>query len=124
MMDEEPESKRFEFAKMQLIEYLLDEYQIDFIRSENEKEGKGYKKATPEESITVSTERMNRKVQNAARKQAKIISTVDRAELSDDMKNRHDRHFIRNGMLIAFLNKTARRLPTSSVKIDVPKLTK
>lgn len=124
MLMEHIGTDRFQFAKMSLIGHLLDEYQIDFIRSQNEHTGKGYKKATSKESVEVTAERLARKVRNVAHRQRKVIDTVDRASLPDDVRDKHDKYIVKNGLLISFLNKTPlnKCVQGSAVKVDVPKM--
>ena len=124
MLMEEQDTDKFQFAKMSLIDYLLDEYQIDFIRAENEHNGKGYKKATPQESIEITAERLARKFRKVAYRQRKVIDTVDRGLLPDSIKDKHDKHIVKSGLLISFLNKTPlnKCVQGSAVKVDVPKM--
>lgn len=124
MLREKLESDKYRFALMRLQDYLLSEYQINFIRSENEQIGKGYKKATDSECIEVTAEKLHRKFRSTACKQRKILDIVDRQKLSENTKFLYDRHIIKNGLMVSFLNKTplSKCLPNSFVKIDIPKL--
>jgi hypothetical protein len=124
MLDAEMASKDFEFRKLNLICHLLQEYHIDFIRSENETDGKGYKVATSAESLNVTTGRLSRRIRNAAMKQRAVLGIINRAELSADDSELYDRHAIKNGLLVSFLNKSPLRLmrPGVRVRVDVPKM--
>lgn len=124
MLNEAVGTDQFRFAIMKLNSYLLDAYMIDFIRSENEAQGKGYKIATDEERIEITAKRLSRKVWSTTGKQRKVLDTVDRAVLPDVIKGAYDRHMIRSGLLISFLNKTplSKCLPGAMVRVDVPKM--
>ena len=124
MLELKLDTQDFQFGKLKLIEGLLDIYNIDFIRAANEDKGKGYKKATNEEKITVTTTRLKRKIYSTARKQRKILSIVDPAALPESVKKEYDAHFIRSGLLQSFLSQTTNKkiLTGSVVRIDRPKL--
>lgn len=123
-LKEKPESDAYRFALMGLKDQLLHEYQVDFIRSENEELGKGYKKATPQESIEISVELRQRKIRNQIHRQRRILDTIDRVQLSSQLSEDYDRKVIRNGMMLSFFNKIplSKCLPGSNVRVDVPKL--
>ncbi|WP_319408804.1 hypothetical protein [uncultured Desulfosarcina sp.] len=114
----------FRFAVMNLNEHLLSEYQIDFIRAENPDGEKGYKIATSEESVMVTTQRLARRFRNVVSKQRRVLDTVDRNRISEEAAYLYDRHMVKNGMMTSFLNKTpiSRCEPGLMVRIDVPRL--
>lgn len=114
----------FRFAIMSLNEHLLSEYQIDFIRAENQEGERGYKIATSEESVIITTRRLARRFRNVVAKQRRVLDTVDRGRISEEAAWLYDRHMVKNGMMMSFLNKTPinRCEPGLSVRIDVPKL--
>jgi len=124
MLDEELQTDKYRFALMHLQQWLLDEYDINFIRSENEDFGKGYKIATDIESVKVTAERLHKRYYTTACKHKKILNVVDRKELSDDVSAIYDRHCMKNGLMRAFLSKTPlfKCLPDAKVRVDVPKL--
>ena len=117
-------SDGFRFAIMNLNEHLLSEYQIDFIRAENPEGDRGYKIATSEESVMITTQRLARRFRNVVSRQRRVLDTVDRSRLSDDAAGLYDRHMVKNGLMLSFLNKTpiSRCEPGLVVRIDVPKL--
>lgn len=117
-------SDGFRFAIMNLNEHLLSEYQIDFIRSENAEGERGYKIATSEESVMVTTQRLARRFRNVVSKQRRVLDTVDRGRISQEAAWLYDRHMVKNGLLTSFLNKTpvSRCVPGLAVRIDVPRL--
>ena len=124
MLSVEIGTDEFRFAIMNLNKYLLDEYNIDFIRAKNETKGKGYKIATDQERVDITTERLSRRFKFAVAKQRKVLNTVDRSALPDDTKIKYDRYAVKNGLLISFLNKTplSKCLPGAAVRVDVPKM--
>lgn len=129
MMLEEPlDTKFFDFARLKLIAYLLDEYGIDFIRSEiiaaDDAKLKGYKIATPAESVKITARRLDKRVNNAARKQRKVLSVVDYGALPAEVQKEYDARVIRGGLLAAFLAQTPlkRCVPGVVVRFDRPSI--
>ena len=124
LLEEEKDTDQYRFEIMNLIGHLLDEYSVDFIRSENQKDGKGYKKATSAESVKITANRISRRIRNAARKQRKVLSIVITAELNDDTRREYDAHCIRSGLLRAFLAQTplSKCLTGLTVRVDRPAL--
>ena len=114
----------FRFAIMNLNEHLLSEYQIDFIRAENQEGQRGYKIATSEESVRITTQRLSRRLRNVVSKQRRVLDTVDRNQIGEEAAWLYDRHMVKNGLLTSFLNKTpiAKCIPGLAVRIDVPRL--
>lgn len=125
MLDCDMMSQDFQFAKLQLVNELLYTFDIDFIRSENEDEGKGYKIASNDEKVAVTTKRLQKKIYSTARKQRKVLSTVDRNLLSNETLCKvYDTATIRGGLLLSFFSQASRKLLTTDtiVRIDRPKL--
>lgn len=124
LLEEELGGKEYQFAFMGLVAHLLEEYQIDFIRSENEVTGKGYKIATPEESLQITIDRLHRKQLKALNKQRRVIDTIDRSGLSVEQQMDYDRKIIRNSMLVSFYHKTplSKCIPGAQIRVDVPRL--
>lgn len=117
LLEENIESDGFQFAKLNLIKYLLDEFGIDFIRVENEDGVKGYKIATPVESVRITAKRLHSRIRNATRKHGKVLSNVDRAVLPADVQKEFDARLIRGGLLAAFLSQTPLKKCIEGIKI-------
>jgi hypothetical protein len=124
MLEEDLTSDEYNFARMNLVAHLLDEYGIDFIRAANEISGKGYKIATSEESVVISAARLQRKIRNGARKQRKVLSIVDRSQLEAATQVDYDAYLIRGGLLQAFFAQTplCKCYPGVTLRIDRPAL--
>lgn len=124
MVEEKPDTMKYQFALMQLIRELLYEHGIDFIRSENEELGKGYKIATPKESIQKTADRLNRRMLMAIHKQRRVLDTIDRSNLPKDLRDDYDRKMVRNGATLSFIHKVplSKCNPGLSVRVDVPRL--
>ena len=114
----------FQFKILNLRQYLLEEHAIDLIRSEHPDEGKGQKVATPSESLNITVKRLQRRVNNAAHRQRKVLSVIDRTKLIENEPDLYDRNLLRNGLMLSFLGKMGktRILPETTVRLDVPKL--
>lgn len=123
-LEEELETKPFEFARMKLVDHLLDSFEIDFIRAENTKKQRGYKIATPVESVKISAPRLQKRISNAARRQRKVLSTIDRPALPESIQKEYDAYVIRGGLLASFLAQTPlkRCLEGIQVRFDRPKI--
>lgn len=126
LLEVEPDLPDFQFLKMNLIYHLLDKYKIDFIRAINEKFIKGYKIATPEESVKLSAKRLQNRIVRAARKQRKVLGVVSREKLPEEIKLEYDAYLIRGGLFASFLAQTPLRRCLEGVvmRIDRPKLIK
>ena len=112
----------FKFKILKLKDYLLRMHGIDFIRVRDD-DLIGYKVATGPESLQQTVPRLHRRVRNAAHRQRAVIETIDRCQLSADDAGTYDRNVIKNGLLLSFLRKTGRALPTgAALRIDVPKV--
>ena len=124
MLEEELQSDKYRFALMNLQSWLLNEHDINLIRSNNEVLGKGYKIATATESVSVTAARLHRRYYTTVGKHKKILGVVNRKELTHDVSETYDRHCMKNGLMRAFLSKTPllKCLPDVRVRIDVPKL--
>jgi hypothetical protein len=129
LLEEEIGSQAFDFARLNLAAHLLDEYSIDFIRAEDIENGaksKGYKIATPTESVQITAPRLQNRIRNAARKQRKVLSVIDYGALPAAVKKEYDARVIRGGLLMAFLAQTPLRqcVPGVKMRIDRPKIIK
>lgn len=122
LLDEPISSDKYRFNLMHLKSYLLYEKGIDFIRSESPTQGKGYKIATDSEKVNITMDRLHRRIRNAAARCSEVISITDPVQITDTEKKLLDHHSGRNGMLLAFLHKTARKLPAEILTISVPKI--
>jgi hypothetical protein len=129
LLEESIGSMAYDFARMNLANHLLDEYGIDFIRAEAIEEHskrKGYKIATPVETVRITAPRLQNRIRNAARKQRKALSVVDYGALPAAVKKEYDARVIRGGLLAAFLAQTPLRqcVPGVKMRIDRPKIIK
>jgi hypothetical protein len=127
LLEEDIGTKDYEFARLSLISYLLDEYGVDFIRAEaieGKEKCKGYKIATAVESVQITARRLQNRIRNAARKQRKVLSVVDPGALPEVVKKEYDARLIRGGLLASFLAQTPlkRCVPGIAIRVDRPKL--
>jgi len=126
LLREKQGSQKYNLARMMLKSKLLNEFGIDFIPVKEKDTNKsiGYKKATAEESVKITTARLQRRHKRTNRIQRKIIDTIDRNELSIAAKTVYDARIVQSGLMRAFLKKSNLKkcLPGSTVKIDHPKI--
>lgn len=127
LLEEAIGSKLYEFARLKLIAYLLDEFGLDFIRADHikrRKKIKGYKIATPVESVRITARRLQNRIKNAARKQRKVLSVVDCSALPEEVKREYEARVIRGGLLASFLAQTplGRCVPGINIRFDRPKI--
>jgi hypothetical protein len=129
LLEEPIGTMAFDFARMKLASHLLDEYSIDFIRAEaieHRSKRKGYKIATPVETVRITAPRLQNRIRNAARKQRKALSVVDYGALPEEVKREYDARVIRGGLLASFLAQTPLRrcVPGITMRIDRPRVIK
>ena len=124
LLDESIGTTDYQFSLLKLIAYILDEFDINLIRSENEFSGKGYKKATSMECVEVTTPRLQKRIHNASNKQRKVLSLVEPHKLTEVTKAIYDGYVIKNGLLQSFLSQTplSKCVEGVAVRLDLPKL--
>ncbi len=123
LLEEKLKTEDYNLARMCLKGCLRNEHKIDFIPWADKHLGKGYKKATSEESTVITLSRLSRKFKTAVRIQAEVIGIIKRPRLSDNATKVYDARIIQNALLRTFLAKTPLKqcIPGSSVKVDHPK---
>ena len=124
MLEVEIETQDWQFGRMKVKQYALDEYSIDLIPTANEHKGRGYKKATDEEMVTVTCPRLNKKGFNTIRKHRKILTCVDTTKLSDKVMKLFERNVVKNLLEISLLEKSPLKkcTPGMTVSVGTPKL--
>lgn len=123
LLEVDLDSQDFQIQRMHLKNHALNEYDLDLIPTSNEHLGRGYKKATDEERVTITTPRLSRRITNAVKKQRKILTTVDPGLLNDKVRDLYNKNLVKNSMFIAFMEKLPLRkcIPGLKVSIKTPK---
>lgn len=124
LLEEKLKTEEYNLARMCLKGCLRDIHKIDFIPFMDKNIGKGYKKATSEESTTITLSRLSKKFKSAVRIQAEVIGIIKRPQLSDNATKIYDARIIQNALLRTFLANTPLRkcIPGTSVNVDHPKI--